>query len=158
MNWLDTGPLLPEWDASATRDFRFHKDREAAPPGWVFVFGSNLAGRHGLGAAALAAERYGAIAGKGVGRMGESYAIPTKDGRLAVLALRDIQCHVETFLAHARSHPTDRFWVTRVGCVLAGYSNSKIAPLFAEAPENCSFAVEWARFIAPSVKGCFVQK
>lgn len=142
MNRPDLESLFP-WDRPESGIRMFHKDREYAPDGWIFVFGSNLAGRHGLGAAALAAQKYGAQMGQGMGRMGRSYAIPTKNQRLDVLTLPEIERHIEEFLTYARNHSSDRFWVTRVGCGLAGYSNDQIAPLFATAPKNCSFAVEW---------------
>jgi hypothetical protein len=93
----------------------------------IFVFGSNLAGRHGKGAA-LHARRYrGAIYGQGAGLQGESYAIPTKDANLRTLALEEIQRHVDGF----------KSFVTPVGCGLAGYSPGQIAPMFKGAPANC---------------------
>ena len=126
----------------------YHKDN-TTPSGndWVFVFGSNLAGRHGKGAAKAAHVNFGAKYGVGAGPTGRAYAIPTKDRQLGVLSLQEIREHVESFLTHARACPTKRFFVTRVGCVLAGYQDSDIAPLFAEAPENCSFAAEWQQHL-----------
>lgn len=126
---------------------KFHRDGDAPGLGWIFVFGANLGGRHGLGAAALAARRYGAITGQGSGPMGNSYAIPTKDAKLAVLPLVQIEASIAEFLRYANAAPQLRFWVTRIGCVLAGYSNAQIAPMFKGAPENCSFAREWAPFL-----------
>lgn len=98
-------------------------------PNEVFVFGSNLAGRHGLGAAKDAL-KWGAIMGVGVGRVGQTYAIPTKDGRLFRLPLPEIRLHVLDFLGHAKRHPADRFLVTPIGCGLAGYRPKDIAPFF----------------------------
>lgn len=102
----------------------------------VFVFGSNLAGRHGRGAALEARQKWGAIYGQGVGRQGNSYAIPTKDASLHTLHLDDIALLVDDFIAHAFDHPGDSFLVTAIGCGLAGYSPREIAPMFNGAPEN----------------------
>ncbi len=109
----------------------------------VFVFGSNLAGRHGKGAAKCARLQYGAIYGQAVGRQGQSYAIPTKDMRLQTLPLEEIRPFVQQFLGHARGHPLETFLVTRVGCGLAGYTDADMAPLFAGAPENVQLPEGW---------------
>jgi hypothetical protein len=104
----------------------------------VFVFGSNLAGRHGKGAALWARQHRGAIYGRGVGHQGNAYAIPTKDRDLQVLSLAVIQGHVADFIRFAQ-HRTDlRFEVTPIGCGLAGYQPSQIAPMFADTPPNVS--------------------
>lgn len=103
----------------------------------IFVFGSNLAGRHGLGAARRAHEKYGAMMGIGVGPVGDSYAIPTKDAQLNVLPLETIKKYVNIFLEYARLNPQLDFYVTKIGCGLAGYSEEEIAPLFSQAPINC---------------------
>lgn len=130
---------------------KFHIDgtTPAALPGrdTVFVFGSNLAGRHGLGAALAAAKHFGAELGIGRGRTGRAYAIATKGAKLEVLPLDQIQPQIEEFLAYARERPSTHFFVTRVGCALAGYKDAQIAPLFRGAPENCSFAHEWKSFL-----------
>jgi len=111
----------------------------------VFVFGSNLAGRHGKGAAKWALENRGAIYGQGVGHQGNSYAIPTKDEKLRTLPLREIATHVEIFKAYAAINSHLIFWVTPIGCGLAGYKPEQIAPMFANAPINCLMPVEfWA--------------
>jgi len=102
----------------------------------VFVFGSNLAGRHGAGAALEAQQRWGAVYGCGEGRQGASYAIPTKDERIQTLPLERIAAHVESFLEHARIMSGDSFLVTAIGCGLAGYEPPDIAPMFAGAPRN----------------------
>lgn len=104
--------------------------------GQVFVFGSNLSGRHGAGAALLAAEEFGARYGVGVGPTGRCYAIPTKDRSLKVLPLDQIAEHVANFLRYARRYPELEFLVTQIGCGLAGYKPHQIAPLFADAPDN----------------------
>lgn len=113
----------------------------------ILVFGSNLVGRHGAGAARLAYEQYGACYGVGQGFYGSSYAIPTKDANLNILNLDLINSYVDDFKTFAKSHPQYKFWVTRVGCGLAGYTNEQIAPMFAGAPSNCNFPVEWTRYL-----------
>ena len=97
-------------------------------PDEVFVFGSNLKGMHG-GGAALAAWRYfGAKLGQGVGLQGQSYAIPTMQG-----GVETIKPYVDEFMVFAAAHPELHFYVTRIGCGIAGFSDGEIAPLFAGA-------------------------
>lgn len=112
----------------------------------IFVFGSNLAGRHGRGAAKDAAEKWGAQYGVGEGRTGRSYALPTKNARLQPRSLGQIQDSVETFLAYARVHPELTFQVTRVGCGLTGYSDDQIGPMFKGSPDNCVLPEPWEVF------------
>ena len=97
-------------------------------PGEIFVFGSNLAGMHGGGAARVALDRFGAVPGQGVGLQGQSYAIPTMQG-----GVDTIRSYVDEFIEFARSHPELKFYVTRIGCGIAGFDDSEIAPLFADA-------------------------
>ena len=94
----------------------------------VFVFGSNLAGMHGGGAAATAHRCFGAVWGKGVGLQGRSYAIPTMQG-----GVKTVKPYVDEFIEFAKSHPELRFLVTKIGCGIAGFREEQIAPLFAEA-------------------------
>lgn len=100
----------------------------------IFVFGSNLAGRHGKGAALYAKRHHGAIYGQGVGLQGESYAIPTKDAQLRTLPLNKISYYVSIFIKFAAwmsiKRPNLIFMVTPIGCGLAGYSPEDIAPMF----------------------------
>ena len=109
----------------------------------IFVFGSNLAGRHGAGAAKVARMHYGAITGRGWGPQGQSWAIPTKDVQLKTLPLHEIAKSVQQFLADARNHPELDFNVTRIGCGLAGYTDTDIAPMFKDAPANCQLPQGW---------------
>lgn len=125
----------------------FHKDGTQPVNGEVFVFGSNLGGRHGKGAARAAAVNFGALYGVGVGPQGNSYAIPTKDKFFKTLSLNHINLFINDFLAYARRNPEIKFFVTRIGCVLAGYQDQDVAPLFRGAPENCSFAEEWRNYL-----------
>lgn len=113
----------------------------------IFVFGSNLAGRHGKGAALCALKQHGAKHGVGEGRQGNSYAIPTKDGRLKSLSLNEIGHHVSLFLSYAQDNPDLRFKVTAIGCGLAGYSPTQIAPLFVNIPPNCELPLEFIQAI-----------
>jgi hypothetical protein len=109
----------------------------------IFVFGSNLAGRHGAGAAKFALMNHGAILFQGTGLQGNSYAIPTKDLRIQTLSLDAIGRHVEDFKEFARSRPDLTFYVTPIGCGLAGYKREQIRPFFADMPDNCRFAETW---------------
>lgn len=96
----------------------------------VFVFGSNPAGNHAGGAARVARERFGAIRGQGVGMQGQSYAIPTMQG-----GVETIKPYVDDFIKLAREWDQTTFYVTRIGCGIAGFKDEEIAPLFAEALE-----------------------
>lgn len=113
----------------------------------IFVFGSNLSGIHGAGAAACAFEEHGAEWGVGVGRTGNSYALPTKNKNIKTLPLCDINAFVLDFLEYAEQHPELTFNVTRIGCGLAGYKNEDIAPMFEDAPANCRLDSEWVKII-----------
>lgn len=96
----------------------------------IFVFGSNLQGLHGGGAARLAYEKFGAIWGQGVGLQGQSYGIPTMHGGVDA-----IKPYVDEFIEFAKSHPELTFFVTRIGCGIAGFRDEEIAPLFKECIE-----------------------
>lgn len=96
----------------------------------IFVFGSNLAGMHGGGAARLARLKWGAVMGQGVGLQGRTYAIPTMQG-----GPETIKPYVDEFIAFAKAHPELRFLVTEIGCGIAGFTPSQIAPLFAGAAD-----------------------
>lgn len=113
----------------------------------IFVFGSNMNGRHGAGAALYAKNKYKAEYGVGVGRTGNAYAIPTKGAAMDTLPLGYIEERVVEFLAYARHHTGLVFFVTRIGCGLAGYSDTQIAPFFRGAPENCIFDIKWKPFL-----------
>lgn len=113
----------------------------------IFVFGSNLAGVHGAGAARYALEREGAVWGRGCGHLGNSYAIPTKDSNIRTMALKDIEIYVKDFIHYAKSNPHLEFKVTRIGCGLAGYKDENIAPMFKDAPDNCLFDDRWINYL-----------
>lgn len=101
----------------------------------IFVFGSNLDGRHGKGAALWAKRTHGAIEGQAEGLQGESYAIPTKghmqaNHYLPILPVVVIQAHVTIFELFAAGNPHLTFVLTPIGCGHAGYVPHEIAPLF----------------------------
>lgn len=131
------GAKMPRPSVGANRDFIFRdmdkKKKGRVTPSWiddlqeneVFVFGSNLAGMHGGGAARIARLRFGAVMGNGVGMQGRSYAIPTMQG-----GTETIRPYVNDFIAYAKEHPELTFLVTPIGCGIAGFEPEDIAPLF----------------------------
>ena len=96
----------------------------------IFVFGSNLEGMHGGGAARIAYNNFEAIWGQGVGLQGQSYGIPTMHG-----GVKEIKPYVDEFINFAKSHPELKFLVSRIGCGIAGFSDNEMAPLFKDAIE-----------------------
>ena len=96
----------------------------------IFVFGSNLEGFHGGGAAYTAYRRFGAEWGVGAGPTGHCYAIPTMHGGISQIAP-----YVQHFVDYARLHPELKFLVTRVGRGIAGFKDGEIAPLFKECAD-----------------------
>lgn len=117
MEDMKKGRITPRWIDSL-------KENE------IFVFGSNLAGMHGGGAARIARLHFGAVMGKGVGLQGQSYAIPTMQG-----GVETIRPYVNDFLDFAKHHPEMQFLVTPIGCGIAGFEAEDIAPLFEGAKE-----------------------
>ena len=109
-------------------------------PNEIFVFGSNLKGMHGGGAAYIAYRKFGAIMGQGVGLQGQSYAIPTMQG-----GVETIRPYVDEFILFAKEHPTLTFLVTRIGCGIAGFTDEEISPLFEKAHdvENIVLPPHW---------------
>ena len=101
---------------------------ERLQPNEIFVFGSNLSGHHGSGAALLAMNKWGAIWGQGVGLQGQTYGIPTMQG-----GVETIRPYVDEFIQFANKHPEMTFLVTEIGCGIAGFPPQEIAPLFAKA-------------------------
>jgi hypothetical protein len=126
----------------------YHIDGSQPKSNQIFVFGSNEAGRHGAGAAKAAKLHFGAEYGNGYGLQGQSYAIPTKDSRIQTLPLEDISRYINEFKAFAKDNPHITFFVTRIGCGLAGYDDSDIAPMFVGSPNNCSFAKQWETYLS----------
>lgn len=111
----------------------------------VFVFGSNLAGRHGKGAALDAVSKYGAEYGVGEGRTGNAYALPTKDASLKTRSLREIEQSYIRFWKYALRHPDIHFLVTPFGTGLAGYGAEEIWPIVKTSGmlRNLWFTGDW---------------
>ena len=107
----------------------------------IFVFGSNLQGMHGGGAAYIAYRKFGAIMGQGVGLQGQSYGIPTMQG-----GVETIRPYVDEFIEFAKAHQELTFLVTRIGCGIAGFTDEEISPLFKEARdvENIVLPEGWS--------------
>jgi hypothetical protein len=113
----------------------------------IFVFGSNLAGRHGAGAAKFAVQHHGAIYGQGWGLQGNSFAIPTKDANINTLPLDTIRLYVEKFKMFAEDNPELTFQLTPIGCGLAGYTYEDIGPMFKNSPPNIVIPKEFKPYI-----------
>ena len=115
----------------------------------ILVFGSNLSGIHGAGAARHARLHHGAIMGQGMGLQGTSYALPTKGVNISFMPLTDIGRHVAAFISFAHIRPDLTFRVTRVGCGLAGFKDTEIAPLFRGALglSNVRLPKGWRHYI-----------
>lgn len=144
--------------------YSYHTNGMKAPAGWIFVFGSNLAGAHGAGAALEARKTYGARMGVGFGQEAMSYAIPTKDEKITTLPLKRIEAYANMAIKqiiHRIDTVHEKYWFTAVGCGLAGYNHAEIAPLFrsfeAFIPENrdiadhLSFPDEWFEYLEPQL-------
>ena len=117
----------------------------------IFVFGSNLLGIHKKGAALCALKEHGAILGQGIGLQGESYAIPTKKSPYASLELIEINKYVADFILYAAYCPEHTFYVTPIGCGLAGYEPEDIAPMFYYAIKfsNIELPTEFIKVLHP---------
>lgn len=120
-----------------TATFEYMEKKRTTPefitelqPNEIFVFGSNLRGMHGGGAAYIAHRKFGAIMGQGVGLQGQSYAIPTMQG-----GVETIKPYVDEFIEFAKEHQNLTFLVTRIGCGIAGFTDDEISPLFKAAHE-----------------------
>ncbi|PPD58042.1 A1S_2505 family phage non-structural protein [Dehalogenimonas etheniformans] len=122
---------------------QYHTDHTLPADSEIFVFGSNLKGIHTAGAALLARQQFGAEPGIGMGPTGRSYAIPTETGSFKPRSLPEIEKSVNDFIEYAGKNPAKKFFVTRVGCGLAGYENHQILPMFRNCPQNCSLPKEW---------------
>lgn len=106
----------------------------------IFVFGSNLHGMHGGGAARIAHQKFGAEWGVGVGKTGQCYAIPTMHG-----GIKDIRPYVDDFIVYAKEHTEFHFLITRIGCGIAGFTDLQMAPLFEDLlkQDNISLPKVW---------------
>ena len=113
----------------------------------IFVFGSNLAGRHGKGAAKFALQNHGAIYGQAWGLQGNSFAIPTKDANIKSLPLTHIQQYVNLFKEFAKQTPYLTYQLTPIGCGLAGYKYEDIGPMFKDCSSNVVIPKEFEPYI-----------
>lgn len=109
----------------------------------IFVFGSNLQGRHGKGAALYARKHKGAIYGQAYGLQGNSFAVPTKRTPYEFMTLDEVRTWVNRFLEFAEDNPNLEFDLVPIGCNLAGFTKDQIKPLFDNKPNNVYFTKEW---------------
>lgn len=116
------------------------------------VFGSNKLGIHGSGSARAAYDYHGAVWGVGKGFTGFAYALPTKHSPKECMTLDEVAQEINDFIIDAESNLDDTFKVTRVGTNLAGFTDAQIAPLFANAPENCFFDTAWEEYLPSTAK------
>jgi len=139
-------PLSPS-QRCRLNNWTFHVDGTLPEGTEVFVFGSNLAGIHGAGAAAVAHVQFGAIMFHSYGHMGNCFAIPTKQRNYKYrLSLEEIKKYTDKFAQYTKKRHDLRFFVTGVGCGYAGYRPDEIAPLFKEAI-NCNFPDAWSAYL-----------
>jgi hypothetical protein len=130
-----------------------HESTQKDPPKEVFVFGTDLAGRHTSGDALVALREHGAQYGRAVGLQGRSYAIPVRNEEGMLLPLPVIARYIDAFLRFATIYRQTTFLVTRVGCGRGAYRDQEIAPLFANAPPNCRLPRSWQRYLAERKRG-----
>jgi len=111
----------------------------------IFVFGSNLAGVHGAGAAKYAHEHHGAEWGVGEGPTGNAYALPTKGKDIKALPWPVVLGNIRTFLQYARENKDKEFALTPVGCGLAGYKRKNVLTAFRTIgiPDNVYLTSTW---------------
>jgi hypothetical protein len=102
----------------------------------IFVFGSNLLGIHGAGAARYAKDHLGAQKGAGVGLTGYCYALPTCHAPGMPMTLDEIRQYAKQFTAFATENSGDDFLLTAVGCGIAGHKPADILALFGDLPDN----------------------
>ena len=152
--WSDTpmslnvadGPIpeevLDAMNALETPEIKINYGDIKSDPNGIFVFGSNLQGIHGAGAAKTAAVEYGAERGVGEGLTGRSYALPTKKGPYENMSIEEVAKGIERFIQFAKDNPNKIFYVTSFGTKRAGFTPEQIAQLFDEIPNNVVFTNE----------------
>ncbi len=138
------------------KGIRYYAGSVEPARGVVFVFGSNPEGRHGLGAARVAKDRFGARYGVGEGLVGNSYALPTKDLRVTAnrglrsIAPEAITESVKRMYGTARQNPDRLFCIAYRNtddASLNGYTGHEMMDMFNAAgpvPGNVVFSQEWA--------------
>jgi hypothetical protein len=130
--------------------YKFHVDMtQPTMPNSVFVFGSNTLGLHYGGSALAALNHYGAEMGVGVGPTGDAWAVPTciAPGGAEKCTIEMIQEHVNDLAEFAEYHDDHHFFITRLGCGVAGFTDAQIAPLFKGFPGNADFPIEWKEYL-----------
>lgn len=115
----------------------------------IFVFGSNESGIHGAGAARFAYDNFGAFYEQGFGLMGQSFGIPTKDWFITKLNIQVVKFYVDRFIDFVKKSKQYTFYITKIGCGLAGFTEEEIAPLFSELidDKNVYLPVEFITII-----------
>ncbi|APX62400.1 A1S_2505 family phage non-structural protein [Acinetobacter schindleri] len=129
--------------------YQYHDESivKSLPENTVFVFGSNMAGLHAGGAARTALEHFGAVEGVGRGWSGQSYAIPTMNEHLQQMPLSQIQHYIDDFKIYTKNHPKNNYFLTSVGCGIAGYKVEEIAPMFKGISHNVIFPQSFRPFV-----------
>ncbi len=117
----------------------------------IYVFGTDIAGRHAPESAVTAARLYGAEAGKGAGASGSSYAIPYRNSEQALLPLTVIRNYLDDLFTYAASQPGSLFHVARFGCEPGAYKDTELADLFRRAPGNVILSGQWAQLLDPKL-------
>ena len=129
--------------------YRYHDETivKSLPEDTIFVFGSNMAGTHAGGAAKTAHLHFGAMKGVGRGWSGQSFAIPTMNEHLQQMPLSQIQHYIDDFKIYTKNHPKSKYFVTSVGCGVAGYKVEEIAPMFKGISHNVIFPASFRPFV-----------
>ncbi len=117
------------------------------PQDTVFVFGSNLAGKHDCGAALTAFEHFGAMTHFGRGWSGQSFAIATANEHQQAMPIHQIAHYIDDFIIYTKNHPRQTYFVTAVGCGHVGYDAKDIAPLFQGISENVILPMRFKAYL-----------
>lgn len=112
-------------------------------PNDIFVFGSNRAGNHIGGAARTALEQFGAVQGIGEGLVGQSYAFPTLNRDMFKCSEDDLVRSVVVFRTTAEALPSVTFYLTKVGCGIAGFTEDYMKQFFKNTPSNVIKPAGW---------------
>ena len=137
--------------------YQYHDESiiTSLPEDTIFVFGSNLAGQHAGGAARTAHKYFGAVMGVGRGWAGQSFAIPTLNEHLQQMPLSQIEHYVEDFKVYAKNHPKMKYFLTPIGCGIAGYQIKDIAPFFKGISANVILPQSFQPYVEQKAKQLF---
>lgn len=129
--------------------YQYHDESiiKSLPADTIFVFGSNMAGTHAGGAAKIALQHFGAMRGVGRGWAGQSFAIPTMNEHLQQMPLSQIEYYINDFKIYVKNHPKTKFFITAVGCGVAGYKVEEIAPMFKGIAHHVIFPQSFRPFV-----------